>query len=154
MVKEQPTDRQQRLGKFLQAVEAAQKLQDDIMNYGLDAAYLHSDDVDGDWLEKWGENDNEPSYVQLLTAFLESDDSVAIKVRHQLQDKSIPEIIEELEKCLSLAEEEDRIFAVKNMLVGKLAIAENNRENSNRIDEIEFLNLAEELLETLGKFLD
>ncbi|HEY9799854.1 MAG TPA: hypothetical protein V6D25_05795 [Leptolyngbyaceae cyanobacterium] len=57
MVHEEQSDRQQRLDNFLQAVEAAQKLQDDIMKYGLEAANLYCDDVDGDWLETWGEEE-------------------------------------------------------------------------------------------------
>lgn len=39
--------RQQRLDNFFQAVEAAQKLQNNIIKYGLEAAYLYCDDVDG-----------------------------------------------------------------------------------------------------------
>ncbi|MEH2050856.1 hypothetical protein [Nostoc sp.] len=50
MVQEKQSDRQQRLDNFLQAVEAAQKVQDDIMKYGSEAAHLYCDDVDGDWL--------------------------------------------------------------------------------------------------------
>ncbi|MDZ8140953.1 MAG: hypothetical protein RM049_37650 [Nostoc sp. DedQUE04] len=42
MVQEKQSDRQQRLDNFLQAVEAAQKVQDDIMKYGLEAAHLYS----------------------------------------------------------------------------------------------------------------
>ncbi|WP_445637294.1 hypothetical protein NSTC745_02379 [Nostoc sp. DSM 114161] len=151
MVNEIPNDRQQRLAKFLEAVEEAQKLQDNILKHGLDAAYLYSDDVDGDWLEKWGEDDDERSYVEIFTTFLESDDLVAVKVREQLQNKSIPEIIEELEQCLSLFTEEDQILAIKNLLAGKVTNLETTRENSNAINEIELLDLAEELLEKLAE---
>ncbi|MBD2500222.1 hypothetical protein [Anabaena azotica] len=58
MAQEKQSDSQQRLDKFLQAVEAAQKLQDDIMKYGLEAAHLYCDDVDGDWLETWRREEN------------------------------------------------------------------------------------------------
>lgn len=34
------------------------------MKYGLDAAYLYCDDVDGDWLETWGD-DNEKFFIEL-----------------------------------------------------------------------------------------
>ncbi|OUL17865.1 hypothetical protein BV378_37700 [Nostoc sp. RF31YmG] len=152
MVQEKQSDRQQRLDNFLQAVEAAQKLQDDIMEYGLEAAHLYCDDVDGDWLETWGEDeDGQKSFVELVTNFLQSDDLVAVKVRKQLKDKSLPEIAVELEKCLSLLKEEDQIFAVKNVLAGSMAMGENNRGSSNEIDEIELLDLAEELLEKLAE---
>ncbi|MEH1830770.1 MAG: hypothetical protein V7L29_01460 [Nostoc sp.] len=59
MVQEKQSNRQQRLDNFLQAVETAQKLQDDIMKYGLEAAHLYCNDVDGDWLETWGEDEDE-----------------------------------------------------------------------------------------------
>ncbi|MDZ7953843.1 hypothetical protein [Nostoc sp. DedQUE09] len=155
MVQEKQSNRQQRLDNFLQAVEAAQKLQDDIMKYGLEAAHLYCDDVDGDWLETWGEDeDGQQSFVELVTSFLQSDDLVAVRLRKQLKDKSFQEIAVNLEKCLSLSEEEDQIFAVKNVLAGSVAVGENNRESSNEIDEIELLDLAEELLEKFKEFCE
>lgn len=153
MVNEISNDFQQRLEKFRQHIEEARKLQDDILKYGLDAAYLYSDDVDGDWLERWGEDDDEPGYVELLTNFIESDDSVAVKVRQQLQHKSIPEIIEELELCLNKLTEEDRIFAMKNLLVGGVTNSGSNRDSGDEVNEIEFLDLAESLLEKLTEIL-
>jgi hypothetical protein len=152
MVQEKQSDRQQRLDNFLQAVEAAQKLQDDIIKYGLEAAHLYCDDVDGDWLDTWGEDeDGQKSFVELVTNFLQSDDLVAVRVRKQLKDKSLQEIAVELEKCLSLSEQEDQILAVKNVLSGNVAVAETNRGTSNGNDEIELLDLAEELLEKLAE---
>jgi len=156
MVQEKQSDRQQRLDSFLQAVEAAQKVQDDITKYGLEAAHLYCDDVDGDWLETWEEDEDEQqNFVELVTNFLQSDDLVAVRVRKQLKDKSIQEIAVELEKCLSLSEDEDRIFAVKNVLAGSVAVAESNRgTSSDEIDEIELLDLAEKLLEKLAEVFE
>ncbi|MBD2248560.1 hypothetical protein [Nostoc sp. FACHB-888] len=143
MVLEKQSGRQQRLDNFLEAVEAAQKVQDDIMKYGLEAAHLYCDDVDGDWLETWGEDeDGQQSFVELVTNFLQSDDLIAVRVRKQLKDKSFQEIAVNLEKCLSLFEE-DQIFAVKNVLAGSVAVGENNRGSSDEVDEIELLDLAE-----------
>ncbi|MBD2204299.1 helix-turn-helix domain-containing protein [Calothrix sp. FACHB-1219] len=88
-----------------------------------------------------------------LVKLLESDDLVAVKVRERLGTKTIPEIAIELEKCLSLSEE-DRIFAVKNVLAGSVAVGESNRGSNNEIDEIELLDLAEELVEKLVDFID
>ncbi|MEH2161932.1 MAG: helix-turn-helix domain-containing protein [Nostoc sp.] len=85
-----------------------------------------------------------------LLKLLESDDSVAVKVRERLGSRTILEIAVDLEKCLSLSEEEDRIFAVKNVLAANLGCAESNRVSSDEIDEIELLDLAEELLEKLA----
>jgi hypothetical protein len=150
MVQEKQSDRQQRLDNFLQAVEAAQTLQDDIMKYGLEAAHLYCDDVDGDWLERWEE---EQSFLELVINFLNSDDLVALRVRKQLKDKSLQDIAVELEKCLNLSEEKDRIFDVKNLLAGSVAVAKSNRGTSNEPDELELLDLAEELLEKLSEVL-
>lgn len=85
-----------------------------------------------------------------LVKLLESDDSVAVKVRARLGSRTIEEVAAELEKCLSLSEEEDRIFAVKNVLAANVAVGEINRGNSDEIDEVELLYLAEELLENLA----
>jgi hypothetical protein len=156
MVQEKQSDRQQRLDSFLQAVEAAQKVQDDITKYGLEAAHLYCDDVDGDWLETWEEDEDEQqNFVELVTNFLQSDDLVAVRLRKQLKGKSLQEIAVELEKCLSLSEDEDRIFAVKNVLAGSVAVAESNRgTSSDEIDEIELLDLAEKLLDKLTNILE
>ncbi len=84
-----------------------------------------------------------------LIKLLESDDAVAVKVRARLGARTIQEVALELEKCLSLSEDEDRIFAVKNVLAANVACRESNRGSSDEIDEIELLDLAEELLEKL-----
>lgn len=154
MVNQQINDRQQRLENFLQSVEAARQLENDIMKHGLDAAYLYCDDVEGDWLDTWGDDNDEPSYIEKMTTFLESDDAVAVKVREKLQNKSVSEIIEGLEYCLSQLTKNQRIFAAKDLLVGGVAVAGSNRSSSNEgIDEIELLDLAEDLLEKLTEIL-
>ncbi|MEH2404788.1 MAG: helix-turn-helix domain-containing protein [Nostoc sp.] len=89
-----------------------------------------------------------------LVKLLESDDSVAMKVRERLGSRTIQEIAVELEKCLSLVKEEDKIFAVKNVLAANVAVGESNRGTSNEVDEIELLDLAEELLEKLIHVLE
>ncbi len=89
-----------------------------------------------------------------VTAFLESNDPVAVQVRERLKAKSSEEIAIELEKCLSISDEEDRIFAVKNALAGGIRIRDNNRDISDKNDEIELLDLAESLLEKLTDIWD
>ncbi|MBD2627565.1 hypothetical protein [Trichormus variabilis] len=59
MINQKLTDSQHRLEKFLQHIEAARQLENDIMKHGIDAAYLYCDDVDGDWLETWGDDEEE-----------------------------------------------------------------------------------------------
>jgi hypothetical protein len=91
------------------------------------------------------------SLKETLTAFLESDDSVARRVRERLGGRSLPEIAAELESCLSIAEEDDRIFAVKNALAGTVRSGGVTRDASDENDEIELLDLAESLLEKLAQ---
>jgi transcriptional regulator with XRE-family HTH domain len=87
--------------------------------------------------------------VSFVTKFLQSDDPVAVRVRERLGAKSLSEMASELEKCLSIPEEEDRIFAVKNVLAGGVTAGGINRDSSDENDEIELLDLAEDLLEKL-----
>ncbi|OBQ01555.1 hypothetical protein [Anabaena sp. AL09] len=155
MINQEITEHQKRLEQFLQHLESARQLEDDIMKYGLEAADLYFEDIDGDWLETWGDDDDEPGYIEKLTTFLESDDVVAVEVRERLQDKSLDEIIGGLEYCLSQLKEEDRIFAAKDFLFGDVVVSESCRAsgNSSYIDEVELLALAEDLMERLKEIL-
>jgi hypothetical protein len=154
MINQEITERQKRLEQFLQHLEAARQLEDDIMKYGLEAADLYFEDIDGDWLETWGDDDDEPGYIEKITTFLESNDDVAVEVRKRLHDKSMDEIIGGLEYCLSQLTEKDRIFAAKDFLVGDVVISGNSRGSSNGdIDEVELLELAEDLMEKLSEIL-
>ncbi|MBW4604536.1 MAG: helix-turn-helix transcriptional regulator [Calothrix sp. FI2-JRJ7] len=92
------------------------------------------------------------SVVNSIIPFLESDDLVAVKVRKVLKDKPLSEIASQLEKCLKIAEE-DRIFAVKDLLLSSMIGVESYRNVSNDNDEIALLDLAEELVEKLDIFL-
>jgi hypothetical protein len=145
MIKKSSTDYQQRLETFIRHLEEARQLQYDWMTYGIDCVDFYVDDVDGDWLETWDKIDDEPSTViGSLIALLESDDWVAVRVKKQLKNKSLTEIASELEKCLSLPEEE-QIFAVKTML--------DDSEESDQDLNLDLLDLAESLLEKLAEIL-
>jgi transcriptional regulator with XRE-family HTH domain len=97
------------------------------------------------------EGETSPLPVSFVTKFLQSDDPVAVRVRERLGAKSLSEMASELEKCLSIPEEEDRIFAVKNVLAGGVTAGGSNRDSSDENDEIELLDLAESLLEKLAE---
>lgn len=131
-----PIDRQQRLEKFVQAVSSAQELQDNILRYGINAAYLYYEDVDRDWLSKWGDEDTP---LELITSFLLSNDLVALNLRDMLHDKSIPEISDYLDNCMNISTEENRVFAVKDLLISSI----NNKSG------IDLLNLAQQLVDKL-----
>jgi hypothetical protein len=49
----------ERLEKVWQSLQAAQKLQSDRLTVGLDHVNLYVEDVEGDWLERWGEDEEE-----------------------------------------------------------------------------------------------
>lgn len=152
MVKEMSIDCQKRLDKVIESVEAAQKLQNDIVRYGLEAAYLYAEDVDGDWLEKWDEDENrQTNFVESVTTFLESDDWVAVSARKQLQGKSLSEIAAQLEDCLRLSELQNRVFAIKTVLVESASFAKINRSFSDDSDTVDLLDLAEQLVERLER---
>lgn len=50
---------QERLEKVWQALQAAQQLQEDRLNWGINHVNLYVENVDGDWLENWGEEEEE-----------------------------------------------------------------------------------------------
>lgn len=156
MGKERLTEPQERLDKFLHHLEAARQLQNDWMNYGLDCVDIYFEDIDGDWLEKWGEEEEaQQTPRESLTTFLQSDDWVAVRVRKQLIDKPLPEIAAKLEKYLSFPQAEDRIFAVTNLLTaGVISGGSYQDDNKHRDNENEIQDLAAELLEKLAEILN
>ncbi|MGB3514606.1 MAG: hypothetical protein WBA93_36430 [Microcoleaceae cyanobacterium] len=50
---------QERLEKVWQALQAAQQLQEDRLSWGINHVNLYVENVDGDWLENWGEEEEE-----------------------------------------------------------------------------------------------
>jgi len=158
---EESSDRQQRLEKFLHAVEAAQKLQDDIIKYGLDAAYLYYEDVDCNWLENWDEGQSE-TVLESILRFLESDDLIAKRLRQELENTNkstlLSQIAVELEKSLATAEAE-KIFAVKDMLIAIFTNQQNNQDisienNHLQNNQIDLFDFAKELLEKLEEIVN
>ncbi|MEW6496738.1 MAG: helix-turn-helix transcriptional regulator, partial [Cyanobacteriota bacterium] len=95
------------------------------------------------------DGETSPSPVSFVHKFLEGDDPVAVQVRERLGERSLVEVAAELEKCLSIPEEDDRLFTVKKVLVGSVTGGGTNRDRSADNDEIELLDLAESLLEKL-----
>lgn len=93
------------------------------------------------------------SVRKILTVFLESEDSVAMRVRERLGGRSVPEMAAELEKCWNLPEE-DRSYAVMDIFVGGgVAVEGMNRDSSNDNDGIELVELVDDLMEKLAEIL-
>jgi hypothetical protein len=165
MAKEIPTNRQERLERFLKAVEKAQKLQNDFLKYGLNCVKLYVEDVDGDWLEKWGEDEatidrETPAnqslaftmtrvgvpVIDFISAFLasnypaavwarESNHSLAVRVQQQIETEGLYRIITRLEQCLSISDKYDRFRAATNILAGGAVDTEATRNSSDENDD-------------------
>jgi hypothetical protein len=180
MVSEKQNSSQDKLEKFSEALAEARKMQHDWMTHGLDFVDLYVEDVDGDWLERWGEDEKElvseapdaqavavgqtlvgGSVIEAVSAFLESDDPVAVRVRERLggreaklsRRESLQEIAAELEKCWNLPEE-DRSDAVMDIFVASgVTAGGTNRDSSDDNDGIELVQLVDDLLEKLAEIL-
>ncbi|MEM7556897.1 MAG: hypothetical protein AAF378_22945 [Cyanobacteria bacterium P01_A01_bin.84] len=151
MIQKKTVSSQEKFNSFIKHLEEARKLQNDIIKYSFDTANLYVEDLDGDWLERWDEE--EQNFVESVTTFLESNDSVALKVRKQLKDKSLLEIATELENSLSFTQTEDRIFAVKNILVDTVGTSQVSCEINDDYNTVDLLDLAEELVRKLAELL-
>lgn len=55
------TSSQDKVKKVLQSLQAARMLQRDRLMFGVGRVNRYVEDVDGDWLEKWGEDEAEPA---------------------------------------------------------------------------------------------
>jgi hypothetical protein len=143
MGKQRSVEPQERLEKFLEHLQVARELQRNWMTYGLDCVDRYVEDVDGDWWEKW-EEEEQQSFVDSVIDFLKSDDSIALRVRQQIANKPIPEIAEKLEKYFSFPESE-QIFALKDFLASRF-IEDISRNN---FEELELCDLVAKLLQKL-----
>jgi len=144
-VTENTNSREERIAQVMEAVEAAQQLQGDCLNYGLDCIDRYVD-VEGEWCDT---SDEEYSRKEEMIEFLSSEDKVAVRVRERLKAESISQIAVALETCLGICEEEKRTYGVKNILAGSLVGAIVREKRVEEDEEIELLDLAEELLEKL-----
>lgn len=93
------------------------------------------------------------SVRKTLTVFLESEESVARRVRERLGGHSLSKIAAELEKCWNLPEE-DRSDAVMDIFVASgVTAGGTNRDSSDNNDGIELVELVDDLLEKLAEIL-
>ncbi|MBW4691952.1 MAG: hypothetical protein KME27_09300 [Lyngbya sp. HA4199-MV5] len=164
----QPQDHSQpssNLPSFAEALAAANKMQQDWLEYGVNFVDRYVEDVDGDWLDQWGDDAptengsvlsdsvlsqrliDHNSFIQSVVTFLMSDDPVAIEARPFWEDRPLPEIAVYLERCLVLPEV-DRLYAVQNLLTGSDTNG-SKRNFNNAIKQIDTLKLAKNMLEKL-----
>lgn len=124
----------EQLDKFTQVLATARQMQQDWLTYGLDFVHIYVEDVDGDWLETWGHDEilGNP-LLDAIKEFLVSDDAIAIQVRQQLGERSLFDFAVNLAECGRIAEESERLSAVRNLLA------------DDDVDERKLLDLANAL---------
>jgi hypothetical protein len=117
-------------------------MQQDWLSYGLNFVHLYVDDVDGDWLETWGNDEIFANPVlDQIKEFLVSDDLIAVRLRDYLGDRSLFDIAVNLEEMWRITPVGERLDTVRNIL----AIGET--------DHVEVSDLADSLLKKLTEML-
>jgi hypothetical protein len=133
MVNQQQTNNSAQLENLTEALAAARNMQQDWLNYGLNFVHIYVEDVEGDWLETWGDDEISKRVFDSIKDFLVSDDDVAIKIRNYMGDTSLFDLAVDLEECLRISRENDKISGVKDVLVSDINLD---------IDNLELLDLA------------
>ncbi|MDP5017907.1 hypothetical protein FJR11_05620 [Anabaena sp. UHCC 0187] len=133
MVNQQQTNHSTQLESLTEALAAARNMQQDWLNYGLNFVHIYVEDVEGDWLETWEDDEISNPLFDSIKDFLVSDDDVAIKLRNYVGDTSLFDLAVDLEECLRISRENDKTFAVKDVLAN---------DNDNDIDDLELLDIA------------
>jgi hypothetical protein len=131
MVNQQQTNNSAQLEDLTAALAAARNMQQDWLNYGLNFVHIYVEDVEGDWLEAWGDDEISNPLFDAIKDFLVSDDDVAMKIRKYVGDTSLFDLAVDLEECLRISRENDKTSAVKDVLA-----------NDIDIDDLELLDLA------------
>ncbi len=131
---------------FAEALATARQMQQNWLTYGVDFVNFYVEDVDGDWLETWANDEISGNYrLDAIKEFLVSNDSVAVKVRQHLGERSLFDFAVNLEESWRISESNDRLCAIRNLLAGE--------GNSVDTDSIRFLDLANILLVKLAEIL-
>jgi hypothetical protein len=117
MVNQQQTNSNAQIETLSEALASARKMQQDWLNYGLNFVHIYVEDVDGDWLETWGEDECNSLFDE-IKEFLVSNDDVATKIRNNLGERSLFDLAVNLEECLRITQSDDKTLAIKNVLAG------------------------------------
>ncbi|HIK04392.1 MAG TPA: hypothetical protein IGS40_06705 [Trichormus sp. M33_DOE_039] len=127
---------------FTEALATARQMQQDWLSYGLNFIHLYVDDVDGDWLDTW-ENDEifANPVLDHIKEFLVSDDILAVRLRNYLGERSLFDLAVNLEEMWRITPASERLATVKNIL----AIGET--------DDVDISDLADSLLNKLTETL-
>jgi hypothetical protein len=143
---------QENINSVRTALAEARKMQNTWLQHGLDFVQFYVEDWDGDWLERWGEDDEDNAVIETtsIIEFLKSDENIAAQLRRLLSNKSISEIVIHLDNCINISEKENRVFAVKDLLINNFHPEETG---SNDINGINLLKLAQQVVDRLEEIL-
>ncbi|MBH8564342.1 hypothetical protein I8748_19485 [Nostoc sp. CENA67] len=131
--------------RFTEALATARKMQQDWLTYGLNFIHLYVEDVDGDWLETWGNDEIiGNSVLDSIKEFLVSDDHVAVRIRQLLGERSLFDLAVNIEASWRISQADNRLSAMRNLLASDF---------SSEIDDNGLLDLAESLLAKLSEIL-
>lgn len=132
---------------FAEALATARQMQQNWLAYGVDFVNIYVEDVEGDWLETWGHDEIlGNSQLDAIKEFLVSNDSVAVKVRQHLEERSLFDFAVNLEESWRISEVDEKLSTVKSLLAGE--------ENSiDTDDDIRLLDLANTLVVKLAEIL-
>ncbi|MDF5710377.1 MAG: hypothetical protein PUP90_22580 [Nostoc sp. S4] len=134
------------VNNFVEALAIARQMQQNWLTYGVDFVNFYVEDIDGDWLETWGNDEIlGNSRLDAIKEFLVSDDHVAVRVREYLGERSLFDFAVNLEEYWSNPEVYDRLSAVTNLLTCD--------QNLEHADDIRLLDLANSLLVKLADIL-
>ncbi|MBD2566921.1 hypothetical protein [Anabaena lutea] len=122
MVNQQEMNSITQVDEFAEILAAARRMQQDWLEYGLNFVHLYVEDVEGDWLETWGDDEISNSLFDAIKEFLVSNDDVAVKIRYHLGDKPLFDLAVNLEECLRISREDERTSAVRDILADNFDI--------------------------------
>jgi hypothetical protein len=149
MLNQQETNSSTQVDKFTEALTKARRMQRDWLQYGLNFVHIYVDDVEGDWLENWG-NDDEilcDPHLDAIKEFLVSNDHTAREIRDYLNQRNIEEDIQvtlfdlavDLAECSRINPENAKLSAIISLLTSL----------SNHVNDAEVLNLADDIVRKL-----
>ncbi|MEH2168717.1 MAG: hypothetical protein V7K41_19080 [Nostoc sp.] len=131
---------------FAEALATARQMQQNWLTYGVDFVNIYVEDVEGDWLETWGHDEILGNFqLDAIKEFLVSNDSIAVKVREHLGERSLFDFAVNLEESWRISGVDDRLSAVRNLLAGE--------GNSVDTDDIRLVDLANTLVGKLAEIL-
>ncbi len=116
---------------FAEALATARQMQQNWLTYGVDFVNIYVEDVDGDWLETWGHDEILGNFqLDTIKEFLVSNDSVAVKVRQHLGERSLFDFAVNLEESWRISENHDRLTAVRHLLISEENSVDTDLANS------------------------